>query len=43
MFEDLDIFFNPDEFAVNAVIRGKTISDILNTDYPTLHAEHLIA
>jgi hypothetical protein len=40
--ETLDHFFNPNEFAVNAMIRGKLISGLLSKAYSTESSDHFI-
>lgn len=40
MFEDdLDIFFNLYEFAMEASMQGRSIAGYLSNAYPTLHAQ----
>ena len=38
--EDFSVFFNPDEFAVEAWIRGIGVKGILESSYATLNQVH---
>lgn len=38
--EEVDYFFNPNEFAVSAMIRGKSIPGLLSKAYPTESSDY---